>query len=336
MLGFKKCSKIFSKLKRSYTQDDFTGMRIHFLGTSSQRATVDRNVSAVGLQVHGETFIFDSGEGTYKQMILNSNVANPTKGFKIGDIQKIFITHLHGDHIGGIIGVLYGITANERLYKGEQKKIEVYGPLGIRSFLRSQITTKDAIGILKHVKIYEMSAFDRSDIPKDSKGVFRIIDNNEYSIQAKMIRHSTTCFGYVVEEKPKRGRVDMEKVQKLNIPVGPLISELTSGNAIEVDGKVIQPEDVIGESSPGRKIVILGDTFDASNIASIAKKCDVLIHESTFTNEHEEHALYKKHSTSGMAGAFAKKIKAKKLFLTHFSARYTIEDTEKMRLEAIE
>ena len=200
--------------------------------------------------------------------------------------------------------------------------------------MKSQITTKDQIGILKMVKIFEMSSISRSDITKDSRNVFNIIENSEYSIKAKLIKHSTTCFGYVIEEKPKRGRVDLEKVEKLGIPVGPLIGDLTAGKTITVNDKEIKPEDVIGESTIGRKVVILGDTFDPSNIIPIAKGCDVLVHEATFKNAHETHALMKKHSTSGMAGYFAKSVKTKKLFITHFSARYTEEDTSIMRLES--
>jgi ribonuclease Z len=207
----------------------------------------------------------------------------------------------------------------------------------VRNYLKSQILTKDSIGILKFVKIYELSRNPSfSDIKMDSSGVFSLVKDEKYTVRAKFIHHSIECFGYVIEESDKRGKVDIEKVNELKIPIGPILKELTSGKKITLeDGRTVSPSDIMGKSFKGRKVVILGDTVDPANIISIGKHCDYLIHESTFSKEHTQMALDYKHSTSTMAGRFAKIINTKNLILTHFSSRYTNSDLEQIKQEAI-
>lgn len=143
------------------------------------------------------------------------------------------------------------------------------------------------------------------------------------TVKAVPIRHSVFTLGYVIEEKPVRGRMLIEKiVNELLIPQGPQLKQFYEKKEFTTDsGKLVRSADYFAPARNSRKIVILGDTFDPRNISSLAMNADVLVHEATCSNEERNIALEYGHSTSGMAGEFAKKIKAKNLILTHFSPR---------------
>lgn len=141
-------------------------------------------------------------------------------------------------------------------------------------------------------------------------------------VKASIIRHSVFCLGYVIEEKEVRGNFNMEKVRAAGLQPGPILGSLSQGNSVTMpDGKIIMPEDVMEAPRPSRKVVILGDTCDPSSIEELAMDADVLVHEATCSNEERTVALTHMHSTAGMAGAFARRIRARNLILTHFSPR---------------
>ena len=167
--------------------------------------------------------------------------------------------------------------------------------------------------------------------PDDGKSVYynykdrsyTLFENDRFIVKAAAIRHTVFCLGYVIQEKPVRGsfRVDY-LVQKYGLKPGKLYRELQNGQSVTLaDGRVINPEEAMEPSRPGRKIVVLGDTCDPSSLAHIAQDADILVHEATCTNEEQTIALTYMHSTAGMAGAFARRINAKRLILTHFSPR---------------
>lgn len=152
---------------------------------------------------------------------------------------------------------------------------------------------------------------------------YTLASNALFSVTAVPIKHTVFCLGYIIQEHLQRGSIDAEKLTKeFGIPPGPIYKELIAGNSITApDGRVVEPEMVIGTPRRPRKIVILGDTCDPSALTEHAMDADVLVHEATCSNEDLTVALSRGHSTAGMAGDFAHKIRAKHLILNHFSPR---------------
>eukprot|EP01080_Neovahlkampfia_damariscottae_P005411 gene5411-9224_t len=305
-------------------------MNITYLGTSSGMPTKERNVSCITLQLEsGELLVFDCGEGTQHQF--------QKSALRTGKIGCIFITHLHGDHIFGLPGLLCTISGNN---PEERTILPIFGPVGLRKFLRTTMALSDSHLSFK-LQIFEIVPPEMKDedleeliydeyeekggyIKFDTKSSkYEITKYLDFEIIAAPIDHRVFTVGYVLIEKDTIGKLDMEKAKSLGVPKGPLLGKLKSKNDITLeDGKIIKWTDVIGEDIQGRKIVILGDTCDPSGISKIAKNCDIISHESTLENDEQESCIQKGHSTPKMAASFAKSIGAKRLILTHFSARY--------------
>lgn len=154
-------------------------------------------------------------------------------------------------------------------------------------------------------------------------GYYQVYEDRQFTVKAVPIRHSIFCLGYVVEEK-RRTRVNQERVRALGIMENnQLIGEiLKKGSAVLPNGRRVEKEEIVEGTTPRpRKVVVLGDTSDPGAIADLAMDADVLVHEATYTNEERTLAATKMHSTAGMAGAFARRIRAQNLVLTHFSPR---------------
>jgi ribonuclease Z len=147
-------------------------------------------------------------------------------------------------------------------------------------------------------------------------------------VRAAPLRHPVPCFGYVVDEPDQAGRIDAELCISLGLPPGKEYARLKAGFDVQTkEGKTITPAMVLGCDRPGRRLCLLGDTCDSVGIARLARGADVLVHESTFAAYKHQEAVYKGHSTSVMAGEFARVIKARNLLLTHFSNRYGTANT---------
>lgn len=283
-------------------------MQITFLGTSSAVHSNDRNHPSIAIKAFGETLLFDCGEATQKQMI-SSNIS-PMK------VSKIFITHYHGDHILGLPGLLQSMSLN-----GRETKLTIYGPKGLDK-------VKNAIYSLGYCAIEYPVEFIEID-----SGI--IVDNEEYFIQAERVRHNVPTLAYSIEEK-KKPRFLREKAIELGVPVGPAFGRLHNGEEVEVDGKIIKPEQVLGEPRKGAKITYSGDTRPCEEMIMLARDSTLLIHESTFVEEDKLNAEEHAHSTSVDAAYIARESNSKKLILTHISTRYTKEFEEKMLNEARE
>ncbi len=271
-------------------------LRITFLGTAASIPTSKRALSAVALKRKGELFLFDCGEGTQRQMIKA----------KIGFNRKtkIFITHMHGDHILGLPGILQTMSL-----LGRDKPLQIYGPKGIAEFVDAVRRTV-RFSLRFPVEVYEVE----EEV---------ICQEEEYEIQSAWAEHSIPSLAYALIEKPRPGRFNPERAASLGVPKGPLWSRLQRGFDVKLpDGRVIKPEDVLGPRRPGRKIVYVGDTKPSENIANFAFGADVLIHEATFAEDLAERAEEDMHSTPSGAALIAKKAKVKLLVLTHISARY--------------
>ena len=270
-------------------------MEITFLGTSSAVHSNTRSHPSIVLKAFGETILFDCGEGTQRQLIYAK--ISPMK------ISKIFITHYHGDHILGIPGLLQSMS-----FRGRETKLTIYGPKGLDNL-------RDAISSL---------GFPNFDFPLEwievDSGI--IIENEEYVIKAQRVKHNTLTLAYSVEEL-KKPRFLRQKAIDLGVPVGPDFGKLHNGIAVEVDGKIIKPEQVLGPPRKGRKITYSGDTMPCEEMIEFAKESDLLIHESTYKTEDKDKADLHAHSTSKDAAEIALYSNSKKLILTHISTRYT-------------
>jgi ribonuclease Z len=273
-----------------------TDLQIIFLGTSASIPTSKRALSAVALRRKNELILFDCGEGTQRQMII------ARIGFH--KLTKIFITHMHGDHVLGLPGLLQTMSL-----LGREKKIQVYGPRGIKIFVEA-INETIANKLSFPLQVYE-------------KDFGKICEEKEYIVEAIKTIHIDSSFVYSFFEKPRPGRFNLKRARELEVPEGPLWSKLQFGSAVKLsDGRIVEPEMVLGEPRPGRKIVYTGDTGFSELIADFARNADLLIHEATFEDELRERAETDEHSTPSMAAKTAKRADAKRLVLTHISARY--------------
>ncbi len=273
-------------------------MEIIFLGTSSAVHSYNRNHPAIILKAFGETFLFDCGEATQRQLIFAK--VSPMK------ISKIFLSHYHGDHILGLPGLIQSMN-----FRGREKKLTIYGPKGLYGL-------RDALFNLGYSKI----EFPIEFIEIDSETVE---STDEYIIKSQHVNHNVPSLAYSIEEL-KKPRFLREKAIELGVPVGPDFGRLHNGEEIEVDGKIIKPEQVLGPPRKGNKIVYSGDTTPCKEMVEFAKDSTILIHESTYMSEDADKAEENFHSTSADAAEIAKASNSKELILTHFSTRYKKTD----------
>jgi len=282
-------------------------MEVIFLGSGGSVPTKDRGLPAVLVEYLNELFLFDCGEGTLRQMMVCSSKRNRKGEGKNGkinfmNINKIFITHFHADHIAGLIGII-----NTFNFLGRRSNLEIYGGKGINSIIKNLPVPKDA---MQFVKIYEIDV---------SEG--KVIEGKGYKIIPFKTQHTQESMGFVFEENEKR-KFLKEKAIALGIPEGKLYSALQRGESINFNGKVITPDDVLSEPIKGRKIVYTGDTMPC-DMTKFANECDILIHDSTYSNTDINKISDHGHSTASQAAETAKRTDAKFLFLIHISQRYT-------------
>jgi len=273
-------------------------MKLVFLGTSAAQPTENRGLSCICLEKEGEILMFDAGE--------SAQISYLKSGLGWNKKMKIFVTHMHGDHCIGILGLLQTMTMQHRT-----ETLEIYGPKGIDEFISANI------------KILNFGLSFPILISIITEG--KILETKFYSIYVCKASHSIPAFSYKFEEKDKPGRFNLEKAKELGIPEGHLWNKLQNGEEIEVDGKIIRPDQVLGEKRPGKKIGISGDTMPTKELEKFFDTCDYLVFDSTFLDEIKEKATETCHSTAKQAALLAKNANVKNLILTHFSARYKDE-----------
>ena len=272
-------------------------IRIIFLGTGAAVPTAQRSLPAVLLQRGNKQIMFDCGEAAQRQMMM----AKISLHKKLG----IFITHMHGDHVLGLPGLLQTMALMDR-----QKSVDVYGPLGLEHFLKCLQETLQ-FQLTFQVDIHEVI----------KSGT--ICDEEEYTVAAEPSNHAVTSFSYLFEEKPRAGRFHPEKAKVLGVPQGEAWSKLQHGKSLVLsDGSVVKPEDVTDPPRRGRKVVYSGDTKPFEGFAVFAADADLIIHEATFDDALAEKAQVDGHSTPSQAALETKAANAKSLILTHISARY--------------
>jgi ribonuclease Z len=271
-------------------------LKVTFLGTSGTVPSPNRNPSAILIQFEGTRLLFDCGEGTQRQMMIAKT------GFKI---DSVFITHLHTDHFIGIFGLIETMSLNERT-----ERLRVFVP-------------KEEVEFVK--TLFKMFGYYNLNYPIEVHGLKDgdEINFGKFKILAFKTDHIVPSLGYALIERDRPGKFDRAKAEALGIPPGPLYSKLVRGEAVEINGKVITPDMVVGPKRKGRKIVYTGDTRPTDRIVEIAKDADLLIHDSSFTSDLMDWAIQTKHSTAREAAEVAKKANVRQLVLTHISARYS-------------
>ena len=270
-------------------------MQIVFLGTGGSWPSPKRNVAAIAVKRGREIILFDCGEGTQRQFMMSS--------LSFMQVQKIFITHFHGDHFLGLPGLVQSMTLNDR-----KEPLRIWGPRGIRNLMEVLLR----IGYFSpgfDVHVEEMEDGSEVDFP-------------EYTVRSVKMTHNVPSIGFVLQEKDRPGKFNRERAIELGLPEGPLFGRLQRGETVEHEGMTVAPEMVLGERRAGRKIAYSGDTLPSSSFADAATGSDVLIHDATTDASLEEKANEFGHSSSRQAAQIARDCGARMLFLTHISPRY--------------
>jgi ribonuclease Z len=270
-------------------------LNLVFLGTAGSMPSAQRNPAALLVRRGGDRFLFDCGEGTQRQL-LRSTVG-------LVELQHVFITHFHADHVLGLPGMFKTFAL-----RGRELPLEIYGPRGLVDLLGS---LKRVVGKLSYdVRVSELEPGD-------------VLERDGYRLATFAVAHAPSSLGWALIESTRAGRFDVERADALGVPSGPERGALQRGETVTLpDGRSVAPDDVLGPPRPGRKLVMTGDTAPAGNIVEAAWGADVLVTEATFSEEERERAGETHHQTAAQAAELARQAKVGLLALTHLSSRY--------------
>lgn len=284
-------------------------MELIFLGTGAGMPSKQRNTSSVVLNLSAEKegyWMFDCGEATQHQLLRTS--IKPRK------INKIFITHLHGDHLFGLPGFL-----GSRSFLGGEEKLTIYGPVGIKQWIE----------VTMHITRTHLT-YPLDIIEVQEGGV--LFENEHFTVTTKELQHVIQCFGFRIEQKPLPGKLFIEKAFEAGVPKGPLLKRLKEGEDVRLDdGTIVYSKDVTGEAQKGFTVAILGDTRICSAAKELAQDANILVHEATFDMETGDLAKEYGHSTIGHAAQTAKEANVDVLIANHISARFMPSDLAKLK-----
>lgn len=278
-------------------------MQVTFLGTSSGVPTRSRNVSAVALRLpqRAELWLFDCGEATQHQFLRSE--------LRVSQLRRIFVTHMHGDHVYGLPGLLATLGL-----AGTSSGIDLYGPDPLRDYLEGVMRTTST-RISYPLRSHRVRA-------AASSGAL-LLDDGDLTVRCTPLNHRVPAYAYRVDQKPKPGRFDVDQAKALGIPPGPVYAALKAGQTVTLeDGRIIRGEALCGPEQPGKSLVYCTDTVFCEAAVALAQGADLLIHESTFAHGEAEMAYQRQHSTSTMAAQTAAEAGVKQLALTHLSPRY--------------
>ncbi|MFQ6538351.1 MULTISPECIES: ribonuclease Z [Aphanothece] len=278
-------------------------MQVTFLGTSSGVPTRSRNVSGVALRLpqRSELWLFDCGEGTQHQFLRSE--------LRVSQLRRIFVTHMHGDHVFGLPGLLASLGL-----AGTCKGIDLYGPDRLRDYIEGVLhTSSTRIGYpVRHHRVH-----------RAAEGGTVLLDDADLSVRCAPLTHRVPAYAYRVDQKPRAGRFDVERARALGIPPGPIYADLKQGRTVTLeDGRIIRGASLCGPSRPGASVVYCTDTVFCEAAVRLAEGADLLIHESTFSHAEADLAYQRQHSTSTMAAQTALEAGVRQLALTHLSPRY--------------
>ncbi|MFY2558724.1 ribonuclease Z [Corallococcus terminator] len=277
-------------------------LKLTFLGTSAAQPTLHRNLSGLAVKADTDLLLFDCGEGSQRQMVRFGT------GFTV---DAVFFTHFHADHYLGIIGFLRTLGM-----MGREHAIHLYGPPPARRLLHQAV----------HLGVESMSFPIEIHEVKDGD----VIRRDGYALHVVGVDHRINALAYALVEDGRPGRFNVEKARELGVPPGPSFGKLQKGEAVTLeDGRTVKPEDVLGPPRAGRRVVISGDTRPCAAVVNASKDADLLIHESTFSDDEQERAQETHHSTAREAAWVAREAGARRLILTHLSSRH---DTDPAKL----
>lgn len=275
-------------------------MELYFLGTNAGIPTMQRNVTSVALRLLEERrsfWMFDCGEGTQHQVLRSP--------LRLGKLEKLFITHLHGDHLFGLPGLV-----SSRAYQGGTSPLTVYGPPGTKAFLET------ALHLSQSRIAYKL------EIIEHTGGL--IFEDEGFRVEAGLLEHRIDSYGYRITEKDSPGSLNTELLKSKGLKPGPIYGRLKKGFDVTTEeGVTIHAADVLSPPKRGRVVTILGDTRPCKEALPLALGADLLLHEATFSHDLADMAHQYYHSTALQAAEFAKEACAHKLLLTHFSSRYS-------------
>ncbi|SDX90578.1 ribonuclease Z [Halopenitus persicus] len=271
-------------------------LRVTFLGTGGAVPTTERAPSAVLCNREGDRLLFDCGEGAQRQMMRFGT------GFTV---DHVFVSHLHGDHVLGLPGLVQTMDFNDR-----DEPLAIHCPPNAKRHLH------DLVHAAGHDPGFQVR------INEVAPGT-AALEADEYAVRAFETSHRTRSQGYVLAEEDRPGRFDRPKAEELGVPVGPKFGELHAGNPVELeDGTVVRPEQVVGPPRPGRRIVYTADTRPQERTVEVARDADLLIHDATFADDMADRARKTAHSTGREAAGIADRADAARLALIHISSRY--------------
>jgi ribonuclease Z len=280
-------------------------MKLTVLGTSSMVPTKDRNVTGIYFEHKGEGMLLDCGEGTQRQMSI--------AGINRIKVKKVLITHWHGDHVSGLVGLIQTIG-----HGAEEPELTIYGPKGSKEVMYH---------LLRSCIFYNKVKINIEEI--DTKTVKTVFENNDYQIQAINVQHSVPCVAYNFIIKDQYN-INVAKAEKHGIKPGPKMGELQRKGKTTINGKTIKVEDV-ATLKKGKKVAFIFDTRICKPCFDIAEDADLLISESSFEQQHAERAAKVKHLSTKDAADIATQANVKQLLITHFSQRY--KDTQTLKKE---
>jgi len=274
-----------------------------FLGTSAGVPTRARNVTSLLLNLQHPTraglWMFDCGEGTQHQMLRSP--------FHPGKLDKIFITHLHGDHLFGLPGLLCS-----RSMAGNVQPLEIYGPKGIREYVETALRLSGSWTDYPLI-IEEVTA-----------GL--VVDDGLRKVTALPLNHPVECYGYRIEEHDKPGALNAAALAAQGIAPGPMFQQLKAGLTVTLDdGRTINGADYLAPAEAGKKLAIFGDTAPCAASLALAQGVNLLVHKATLEAAMEEKANSRGHSSTRQAASLAAEAGAKRLVITHISSRYDEE-----------
>ncbi len=277
-------------------------MQVTFLGTSSGVPTRQRNVSSLAIRLpqRSELWLLDCGEATQHQLLRSP--------LRVSQLRRIFITHMHGDHIFGLPGLLASLGM-----AGTSAGLDLYGPPPLQNFVESALrfsSTRLGYPLRFHV-----------NTPPPVGHV--LFEDDDLVVESRPLRHRIPASGFRIAQRPRPGRFDVEKAKALGIPPGPLYGRLKNGETISLGGgRSIAGSSLCGPLQLGVSLVYATDTMFCDAAVDLARGADLLIHEATFAHRDGEMALQRFHSTTTMAAQVALAAGVGQLALTHFSPRY--------------
>ncbi|HSS05488.1 MAG TPA: ribonuclease Z [Solirubrobacterales bacterium] len=270
-------------------------LSVAFLGTGGAVPSARRSTASVLVARGGDRLLFDCGEGTQRQM---------QRSLGLVQVDEIYFTHFHADHFLGLPGLLKTYDLTER-----EKPLTVYGPRGLRDLFQSLARVIGRVGY--KLELVELDAGDA--VPRDGA-----------EVRAFPVEHSVRAFGYALVEAERPGRFDPEAAKRLGVEEGPDFAALQRGEAVEGSSGPVQPGEVMGDSRPGRTVVITGDTAPCRATVEAARGAELLVHDASFAEEEAQRAADTGHSTVGQAAAVAREAEVKLLALVHISSRYHV------------